>query len=232
MKELLASVQAYDWGKSREPFLALDAQIRNLLGHRDLLATLENGLLGILESGAKPAAKHGVCKRLGLIATTRSVPVLAAMLSDPELADMARFALEPIPSGEADTALREALPKARGLARIGIINSIGNRKDAAAVPALAALLGETGGEQARAAAWALGQIGNGDAARALAANKDKVTGRARLELLDAYLVCARTMLSHGGKDDSVRMFKELNAAGMPAPIRRAAERGLSAAAAG
>ena len=68
---------------------------------------------------------------------------------------------------EAAQALRDALPKLDGALKIGVIGSLGVRRDAASVPALAALLGDADAAIAAAAACALGDIGTPDAAKAL-----------------------------------------------------------------
>ncbi len=226
LTELTKAVEAFDWGRSGAPLLAVDAEIRKVLGHPEQLARLEEALLSVLRSDASIAAKRGVCKRLGLIAGERSVPTLAAMLVDPETSDMARYSLERIPSDAVDAALRDALPKTKGTTRVGVINSIGNREDSAAVAPLGALLDETDEAVARAAAWALGRIGGSEAIRLLAARKDTAKGRVRREALDAYLVCAARAASEGNRTEAVAIYNELNREGMPAPIRRAASLGL------
>jgi HEAT repeat protein len=227
--ELIQSIKAYDWGKSGEPLLAIDAEIRKVIGHPDQIAKLEAALLTILESNASMAAKRGVAKRLGLIAGEKSVPVLASMLVQPETSDLARYSLERMRGPSVDDAIRGALPKTRGGTRIGVMHSIGNRRDAQAVRALGQFLGDSDDATAQAAAWALGRIGGADAIRMLAAGKDRTRGRVRLEILDAYLVCARRLAAQGKKSEAVAMYNELNAEGMPAPIRRAASLGISAA---
>ncbi|MEX2300762.1 MAG: HEAT repeat domain-containing protein [Bryobacterales bacterium] len=229
LTELIKTVKAYDWDQSGAPLLAIDAEIRKLLGHPDHLAKLEEALLGALQSNASLAAKRGVCKRLGLIASERSVPTLAAMLVDTETSDMARYSLEQIPSGAVETALRQALAKTKGLTRVGIVNSIGNRNDSRAAAALGQLLDDTDQAAAEAAAWALGRIGGPEAVRLLAARKGAAPNPLRAEILDAYLVCAGRLASEGNKAQAQAMYKELNAEGMPRPIRRAAELGLKAA---
>ena len=66
---------------------------------------------------------------------------------------MARYAMEPIPDPAVDSALRRA-GRLKGRPLIGVIGSIGVRRDARAVDRLAALLKEQGSGVARAAARA------------------------------------------------------------------------------
>jgi hypothetical protein len=226
--ELIKAVKTFDWGQNGALLLLIDAEIRKIAGHPEQVAKLEAALLEILQSDASLAAKRAVCKRLGLIATERSVPILAAMLMDSETSDMARYSLERMPTAAVDAALRTALPKTSGTTRVGVIHSIGNRKDQRAVVALGQMLGDSDEIVAAAAACALGKIGGADAIRLLAARRSSAQGRVRLEVLDAYLVCARRLGSQGRKADAVFMYNELNAPAMPLPIRRAASLGIKA----
>jgi len=226
--ELIKTLKEYDWGKSGAPLLVVDAEIRQVLGRPDRMAKLEELLLDVLRSETAIAAKRGVCKSLSLIASDRSVATLAAMLTGADTSDSARYVLERMPLGAADAALREALPKTRGQIRVGIINSIGNRKDSRSVALLAGLLEDSEEATAQAAACALGKIGGKEAIAALGRQRDAARARVRAEALDAYLVCARRLAAAGQRSEAAAMYKELSGDGMPAPIRRAAERALKA----
>ena len=67
---------------------------RDPLFKADELKAIEKALLGVLTSDAKYAGKQYVCRELSLVGTDQSVPVLAKMLTDEKLSDMARYALE------------------------------------------------------------------------------------------------------------------------------------------
>jgi acetyl esterase/lipase len=114
-----------------------------------------------------PAEKALACKRLAVYGQSDAVPALAPLLLDEQLASWARIALEAIPGHAADKALRDAMDKARGRLLVGIINSIGVRRDARAISALAARLKDPNAEVASAAAVALGHIGGDKAIRTL-----------------------------------------------------------------
>ena len=75
-------------------------------------------------------------------------PALAALLGDPKTADLARCALQAMPGPAADEALRGALPGLQGTLLVGVVQSIGVRRDAQAVAALAPLLAGLDGEVA------------------------------------------------------------------------------------
>lgn len=119
----------------------------------------ENKLLEVLKSDAPQKDKVDACRQLGVIGTKDAVPVLAALLADEKLSHMARYALEPIPDPAVDDALRAALGKLKGRQLVGVIGSIGVRRDAKAIDALAKLLKDPDADVAQAAARALGKIG-------------------------------------------------------------------------
>jgi hypothetical protein len=225
--ELVKTLKEYDWGKSGAPFLMIDAEIRKVAGMPDRQAKLEAALVDVLRSNASLAAKRGVCKSLSLLATDKSLPALSPMLREPATSDMARYVLERMTSPAADAALREAVRDTRGAICVGVVNSIGNRRDERAVGVLSTALSDADEQVAQAAACALGKIGGPDAIKRLAPFKRTARLRVRNEVLDAYLVCARRRASEGKKEEAAAMFKELTAEWVPLPVRKAAERGLA-----
>lgn len=129
MDDLIAQLMLYDWGGDRGALAGIDQHIIEANGDRDALKVIERGLLDVVQSDAAVPAKEYACRQLALIGTAQSVRVLAGMLDDPELSDCARFALEAIPGGGTDRALRRALEKTDGVQRVGIVNSLGERHD-------------------------------------------------------------------------------------------------------
>lgn len=116
-------------------------------------------LIEILEDDdASEFAKAKACQRLAVIGDSSAAPALAALLDDPKLGHYARFGLEPIPGAAAERALRDALPKLSGNLLIGVINSIGHRRDIAALDALATLRHHDDAEVQEAALAALTRI--------------------------------------------------------------------------
>ena len=77
-----------------------------------------------------------------------------------------------------------------------------------------------------AAAAALGQIANAQAAEALKEAKDKASGKLQMVILDAYLKCADKLVADGKKVQALVIYKELQKEGMPKPIRTAALTGM------
>jgi len=226
LQELLGKVKTYDWGQSRLALTEVSEAVKKAHGNKAELAKVEKALLGVLDSDATRAGKQFVCRELSIIGTEQSVPALAKMLVDEETSDMARYALERIPGSAVDDALRGSLRKARGNVRIGIINSLGQRRDKKAVRNLSRILGRPDQETAIAAAAALGRIADSKATETLAEAKNKAEGKLLSAVLDAYLKCADKLVADGNKIKAMVIYKELQKEGMPKPIRTAALTGM------
>ena len=110
------------------------------------------------DSNASEFAKAKACQRLAVVGGKTAVPALASLLGDQKLAHYARFGLEPIRDPSADEALRDPLGDPEGNLLIGVINSIGRRKDPKAVDALAKLMHGDDDDVAETARAALGRI--------------------------------------------------------------------------
>ncbi len=191
----------------------------------------EQQLIEILKSSASLQEKDAACAELKRVGTARSVPVLAGLLADPDLSHSARYALESMLAPEAGLALVQALDRTTGLFKAGIVQSLGRRREARAVPALGGLLADLDPNVARAAAEALGRIGGPAATRAMltALNSHGEDGR-RSALLDGLLAAANLDLAEGRAADATSVFEKLHAITMPGHVRAAAYRGLILAA--
>ena len=188
------------------------------------IATLDAAaLVRILTSAeASEFRKAKACQRAGELGAKEAVPALAALLDDPHLSTYARYGLEPIADASASEALRAALPKLKGDLQIGVVHSIGKRRDAAAGPGLTALLNGKDANAARAAAAALGSIGNAASAKELQAAFAKATGMTKMLVADALLVCAERLLADGSRDRALALYASLSAPDVPKPARLAA----------
>ena len=125
----------------------------------DVMTLPQDRLIATLEdAGATDFAKAKACQRLAVVGDSAAVPAIAALLSSPTLSHYARTALEPMPGEAASKALRDALPNLEGDLLIGVINSIGRRKDTKAIDALSKLRHSDALAIADAASAALGRI--------------------------------------------------------------------------
>jgi len=168
------------------------------------------------------------CKKLAFVGGKDAIHPMAALLSHPQLGCYARFGLEPNPDPLVDEVLRAALPKLTGTLQIGVINTIGVRKDIKALDALIKLIDHQDAETACAATASVGMIGGLQAARALQAALGRTKPPVFPVTARASLLCAESLLA-SNKPKAMEIYTQLSATNMPEPVRRAAIRVLNAA---
>lgn len=222
------ALKTLDWGQDLKPLAPIDDAIVASHGDAAKRKDLEDRLLAALKTELSLDAKQYVCRKLMVIGTAASVPTLAGLLTDKQLAHMARYALERINAPEAAVALREALPKLAGDLKVGAISSLAGRKDAASVPLFADLLGDGDASVSRAAALALGTIRSAEAAKAL--TSAKAAPEAKSAVTDATFACAESLLAAGKNVDALALYKSLAAGDPPKHVKLAATRGMLACA--
>jgi len=205
------ALKTFDWGTDLDAVKAIDEAAVALHGDPAGRKELEKRLAAVLMTDVSDGAKQYVCRKLMLIGTGESVPALGALLTHEKLSHMARYALERNPAPEAAAALREALPNVKGLLKVGVIGSLGARRDAASGPKLAALLNDADMSIACAAAGALGKIGNSEAAQALRAIALdlRLSPILRSAATDALLVCAEQLLADGQTAEAASIYRTL-----------------------
>lgn len=142
---------------------------------------------------------------------------------------MARYALERIPGEAANKALLAALPKAEGKAKIGIVNSLGERGCKPAAAEIAKCAESSDKMLCGAAISALGKIGGPDALQALDKALKSAGDNQKMPIYDAYLKIADKMVAEGNKAGARKIYVSLNKEGVPALVRTAAIKGITGA---
>ena len=166
----------------------------------------EPSQIAILQGASSPKQKDAACVRLKRIGTAQCVPALAALLADEQLSHSARYALESLPLPEAGQALTAALDKTTGLLKAGVIDSLGERREAAAVPALAKLLAETNATVDGLGVITKSGIGADDLAgvsASAAVALGKIGGATSIKALQAALPGARETKSRWAESKSI-----------------------------
>ncbi|MCX5685660.1 MAG: hypothetical protein NT049_18540, partial [Planctomycetota bacterium] len=139
--EVYAAAAKYAFGQPRTALATIEAEIRAASPAQ--YKAIEAKLLPLVKSPDTAVdAKRYFCRYLGIVGSAESVATLAALLGDENLSDPARIALEPMRDPAAGAALRAALGLLKGKLLAGVIGSVGVRRDAQAVAALAALTGD------------------------------------------------------------------------------------------
>lgn len=129
---------------------------------------IEGSLIAVV--AAKDATQDGkacACRMLQQIGTEKCIPAVTGLLNDEVLSHYARLVLERMGTPKADEAMRTALDGAPDKVKIGIIGSLGERRDVKAVKPLVKLTVHNDPTVAAAAISALGRIGGDSAAQCL-----------------------------------------------------------------
>ena len=182
-------------------------------------------LCAVLSSDSPQKDKADACRELARIGTKDAVAPLAALLADEKLSHMARYGLETIPDASVDKALRDAAAKLHGRQLVGVIGSLGVRRDAKAVNALAKLLHDSDNDVAQAAARALGRIGNPPTVKALQDALDGVSAANQLAFCEGLLRCAEAATASGDHKEAMGIYDHLRKVQVPQQVRTAALRG-------
>ncbi len=216
------AILSYEFGGNKTALGEITKSIKGADSER--LAEIESELINILDNPtATSACKKFVCRMLRRCGTERSIPSLAVLLVDKDLSHMARFALQGIDSSKVDAALRVALSQVDSQLALGIIGSLGQRRDALAVPALAKLLSGDDQSLAEASAISLGNIGTLAAVKALSAS---LASGYKIPVTDALLTAAERLVASGNTLESVSIYNKLYASDQAEWVQVASLRGL------
>ncbi len=227
LDEAFAVLKQYDWGSDMAPLAPIEDAVAVSHDQAEVRRDLEIRLIATLQSDASRDAKDYVCRKLAIVGTVAAVPALASMLGEKDYSHMARMALERMPAPEAAQTLRDAAGKVSNELKVGVISSLGSRRDAASVSLLNALLNDSDPAVARAAALALGAIGSVDAASALKVAATSTAGD-KPAVIDALLACAEALLAGQKQTDALAIYKSLAADNQARLVRLAATRGILA----
>jgi HEAT repeat protein len=187
----------------------------------DQYPPIEAKLIAVLEDpGATMPGKQFACQMLRIVGSARCVPAVGRLLTDSQLSHVARQVLLGLADPAVPETLRKALDTTQGSLRIGIINTIGDRRDRPSLKALAALLDSNDEATARAALNAIGKTGGPEAADLL--EEAKVTGPLKAAWAQAVLRCASSVADAGQPDRAEKLYQALLERDAPMPVRAGA----------
>jgi len=187
-------------------------------GHTDEASDLHS----ILNSDSSLHDKGVACRRLALVGNEDSVPILEKLLGDTELSHLARVALEGIPFESVDEVFRRQLDTAQGDLRIGVINSIGNRRDAKAVPKLLEALPKSEPTVRTAILYALSDLATMESSSALQNMLKTPAGLSTDLLADCAMRCADRLAKDGNTAEAITIYQSVRSESLSQNLRDAA----------
>jgi HEAT repeat protein len=227
LDEAIAAMSTYRSGDSPEALELVYGLTVKSQGSAAARRAMSERLAGLLDGSATIEARIFACKQLHLIGGDESVPVLKRSLGDPELAEVALYALDGIRTTAADRALRHALETAPSNLKVSVINSLAERRDAFSVNSLSGLVYKRDDAIATAAIRALGRIGDDQAARAIARAREGAPEPRKVLLTEALFVAADNLQARGQGQSAAAYYDQLYRSPENPAARLTAFRGLA-----
>jgi hypothetical protein len=167
-------------------------------------------------------ARAEACQALAVIGGPKSVPTLAGLMDDRQLAAYARTALEVIDDPSAAKALRDALPKLEGQLLIGVVTSLGARRDREAVSALTELVNDSKRGASEAALVALARIGGRAPITTVIMAMAGESEELHIPAAHAALLAADSLSKRGNNNAANQVLAQIRKANLPEHIKQAA----------
>jgi hypothetical protein len=215
-----------------KPHYALHCLGNHLLQIKDEAARREFGqALASQIGGSRPKAVQAyLCQELQSFGRGEATAALGQVLCDEELGVPAAMALVAIREGAAPP-LRAALPQAKGVCKLNIVQALGQLGDQESIPALRALVSDEDREVRLAAAWGLARMGDAGSVESLIRAADAEPGWERIQATKHCLVLAEKLAAAGQNAPAAKIYAHLRDTRSDPQekyVRDAAEKGLAA----
>jgi len=224
--KLAADVAAYESGGAMESVRLVETLVRETRTKPALKKDIEAALITVLSGKSTFEGKRFACQYLAAIGTEKSLPALAGLLKDKETVGIACLALGSFPMAKASDVLRDAVPALQGVARAQVIDTLGDRRDAASVKLLTDQTRDADPLIAQAAITALAKIGNEPARQAIAALRQEAKPALAAVLTTASFRIADHLAAAGDRKGAAAIYEQFCPPSQPLHFRRAALAGL------
>jgi len=161
LDEDLKALTTFEYGQNADPLKRVEKTVFASVKNPAQREAVEERLLKALESATTRDAKSFLGRPRRPRGPARAAPQLEALLTDPELSHMARYALGRIEAPAAVEALHRALGKTSGQMQTGIIYTLAGRRYRLALPDIARLADARDKAVAQAAREAVARLREG-----------------------------------------------------------------------
>lgn len=172
--------------------------------HEEVIAAVASQLT--TERGKE--VKAALIRELRFAGTPSASKAIAPFVTDEQLCSDACNALRSIQVG-ATAILLAALPVAKGKARTEIVHALAALGEATALEALRGALADPELDTRIAAAWGLGRLADAANGAAILAAADKAEGWERVQMTNAALILAESLIAAGKKADAAKVYTSL-----------------------
>jgi HEAT repeat protein len=219
----LAELKTFQYERGGDPLRDLENTIFQLPADSPLRAKIEDKLIEALDQ-SNEIGRGIICRQLRVVGTDKCIPAIAPLLTDPKLADFARYALQGMGSDAASKAMHKVLGKTSGTLQVGLINSLAACNYEPLRGDCIRLIQSEDSEVATAAIRALGKLGGVESVKALISAKSKTNEQLAADIDLAIVKCADKLVRAGEREKAKELFATLYKQG--GPSRLAALRGL------
>lgn len=225
--EAISRLKSYREGESRQALYTVQRLVYQASDKPTAARSMSAMLIKLIHDDQTTLeAKNVACDWLPLLITRdhpQAAAALAPLLTNTDSFDMARRSLQRLPGESSAKALRLQLSKNQGEQRIGLINSLGARRDAPSVAALSALLNKNDLDTSAAVIRALGEIASPKAIEQLQQAPASTSAHQPHALLRA----AEHLQADGRAEFALTLYKKLAQADQSVALRMAGLKGLA-----
>ena len=222
-----ASLLKYDTGGDQDTLDFITAYVDRATGRYKIRVDAEARLLRVIQSRqSSAAAKQFAADQLYRLCDEDTVTAFSNLLLRKDTTNIARKGLELINHPKAEQALLDALDRSSGATLLGIIESLGNKRDPAAAQVLSRTAKAGNAEVCLAALSALAKIPGPEAMDALEWCRLNLTKRMRPHATEAYIKSGWLSLEEGDYQTATYLFDSLLIDLEPIEIRAQGLRGL------
>jgi len=217
-----------------KPHYALHCVVNHALitGDENLRKEFSEALSSQLQNkNLHPYNRAYLCQELQWAGRDEACAALGSVLLDEDVSDDAATALAGIGGERAASQLREAAGKAKGKARMNLIDALAALAEPKSAGTFKEALKDNDREVRIAAAVGLAKLGQADSIEPIFEAADSSKGWERTQVTKACLVLAEQLAAAGKKADAKRVYERLRKTRTDKNeqhVRDAAERGLAA----
>lgn len=227
LEKSLGALRRYEYDRTHGVDLRwVESQVAQASVDSSVRTRVETKLIDALAQARTNDARQFLCRQLRTIGTAQCVPLLASMLTDPEISHMARYALGRIDVPQAGVALHQALGRTSGKTKAGIINTLVQMEYAQAAGDIMKLVDDPDKDLAMAAIRATGRLGGGRAPARLQRLRASASSDMQVEIDAALLTCAGRLSDTGDASAALAIYREYYNGNYPEHLRTAGLRGL------
>jgi HEAT repeat protein len=224
--DLIAQLANYRFGADTAVVEAIAKRVSDARFDPKGRRVVAHELAVVLRSSGSFDVRQFACRQLVFVGSADQAPLLASLLLDEDLGNYALMPLARIPGKAVDDAMLHELPRLHGRIEVAVLDTLANRGDARAMPALSSLLTSPDAQTVAGAASALAKLPDPSAGATLRRAYSRLTGARRLGIGHALAECGDRCTRRGDMGGAARIYELLSQPAASPILRASALRGM------